>query len=398
MKNELSNFSDENILKYSHHFNKSNHQWAEFRKTSHFREEQLNVNVYDFAYVVSDAPVGTCFKGCVFDENREPIDCSFSRYEPSDTISLIQNRSFDKAPYYDIEAIYLGEIRNHWGSFLNDTIARLWYKLDNPKDNIYVLSASHPSIGTVYHKNIYRFFELLGINKEQLIIVDDIAQFRKLIIPDLSFLLNSYYTIEYLKIFEFIHQRNNIPSYPYEKVYFSRKAHSSTSKTDFGEESIINFMEVNHFKVVFPEEHDLLEQIGIVNSCKVFASIGGALAHNIVFYDLLKGTKPIMFLFNRMDGYQWHQWLFNEAKGIQINYIDCFQSPYRLFFKTPVSGPFLFGLNKNVKKFARDYNMTLPKQRFGYTCKSFVLYSIQVFKKQLYDFKNNFIKYNKKNK
>ena len=347
----FQNFERKDRLKYSHKNNQSNIEWASFSDNSHLNKNQLNITVVDEAYVVSDAPFNGCFTGGVFDCNRLPIKSSFVRKYFEQANELASKTDFDKADYLDIEAIYLGQVRNHWGSFLVDSVSRLWYGLDSRQNNVYVISLTMPSVGLDFHKNIYRFFELLGIKKEQLVIINKTTIIKKLIIPDLSFVPFTFYSKDFLRIFDLILENNNIPKSPYKKIYFSRGKFSSHSKTDFGEDQLVSFFSENGFKIIYPEEHDLIEQISFINGCDVFATIGGSLAHNIVFLNQKNQNKPIMYLFNRMDGYQWHQWLLNEAVSVPINYIDSFNEPYRWVFKTLVNGPFLYGLNKNVKRF-----------------------------------------------
>ena len=113
------------------------------------------------------------------------------------------------------------------------------------------------------------------------------------------------------------------------------------------------------------------------------ASLGGgslrlplptAIVHNIIF----SKTAPKMMLFNRMNGYQWHQWMLDEMAGVEpITYVDSYSEPYKFIFKTKIGGPYLFWINKQVKTFAKDNAFKLPE---GGVCaaKIFIRYSLRV--------------------
>ena len=221
-----------------------------------------------------------------------------------------------------------------------------------------------------------RFFELFGIDFNHIIFLNEPRIFKKVILPDQSYIPLKGYKKDYFDIIGKIVESCDKTDFKYKKIYFSRAKFAKTNHNEFGENQITSLFAKNEFKIIYPEELSLDEQINMINSCDIFVTAGGSLAHNVIFR---KDKNMRMFLFNRMDGYQWHQWMFNEMSGIQLNYIDSYCCPYRFIMKTSISGPFLYSVNKNVRLFAKDYGLIVPHGLMVKKISSFLSYSLRFF-------------------
>ena len=94
-----------------------------------------------------------------------------------------------------------------------------------------------------------------------------------------------------------------------------------------------------------------------------------------------------------MNGYQWHQWMLDEMAGVEpITYVDSYSEPYKPFFKTTISGPYLFWPNKNVKKYALDRNFTVPKFSVAQKISIRARYTVRVIRTILSNIKRRIIK------
>ena len=358
-------------------------EWLEHIAKSHFSAEELQVKRVENAILMPDmAKVGAGFAGGVFLENGEIVESSFQRFGLDTAQKLFELYDPKTAKKESKETVYLGQYRNQWGSFLVDSVSRLWFALQEPEKYNYAFAATQASLGGI-HKNAYNFFSRLGIKKEQITLITEPTVFDSLIIPEMS--LTPYGTRgnepswhkEYLetvhRVTDSVMAENAGKEYP-EKVYFSRGRFAKEQKSDFGEELIAEMMKKNGYYIVYPEEHTLEEQIMFVNNCKEFASVGGSCAHNVIF----SKTAPKMMLFNRMNGYQWHQWMLDEMAGVEpITYVDSYSEPYKFIFKTKIGGPYLFWINKQVKSFAKDNAFKLP-ERGVCAAKIFIRYSLRV--------------------
>ena len=385
------------LAKYCYQ-NKTTLLWLKHISFSHKKEEQLGaVEVNNVICLPDGAKVGAGFCGGVFDKNGVPIDSSFQRFGRKTAEKLFEIHECAPKRKISGKAVFLGQYRNQWGSFLVDSVSRLWYADKNPGEYKYLLLATQEELGGI-HKNAYKFLEYFGIAKEQILYINEPVEVESLIIPEMSYVpygTHGKAPIWSEKYLETIHKVTDSvlsnfsgEDYP-EKVYFSRGKFSKNQKTDFGEEMLAELMQKNGYYIVYPEEHTLEEQICYVNKCKEFASVGGSCAHNIIF----SKTAPKMTLFNRMNGYQWHQWMLDEMAGVEpITYVDSYSEPYKPFFETTLSGPYLFWINKNVKSYAFDNGFALPK--IGVKQKAAILtrYSLRAAKTKLSKIKRRIFK------
>lgn len=344
------------LTKYCYH-STCTREWLDHLSRSHFSEHPLTIEEVDDAILLPDSGKLECFSGGIVNAKREPVVKSFQRNGLKTVEKLISFTDFGVIPYINKKVYYIGQYRNHWGSFLVDTIPRLWHAIDSPEKYTFAILGTQTDLGGI-HDNVYEFFELFGIRREQILYIDRPTQFKQVIIPDLSYVpLDSWYS-EYRAIIRKVVRHSLVSDFRCsEKIYFSRSRFSKESKTDFGEDLLVDIMKANGFQIVYPEDCSLKEQINYVNHCKVFATVGGSCAHNIIFAQ----KPPKMILFNRMNGYQWHQWMLDEMAEVEpITYVDAYWEPYKLIYKTGIDGPFLYWINKNTKRFFADNGYTYP--------------------------------------
>lgn len=343
-------------------------EWLNHISISHLADDPLQVEEYDNAVLIPDGGNFGGFAGGVFSADGKPIKRSFQRKGLNSAERLYHCTNLLQAGCIEDEVVYLGQYRNQWGSFLVDSISRLWFAIEHPEKYKYVFLATQPKLGGI-HRNAWKFLDALGIKEDQVFYITEPTCIRKVIVPEMAFIPTGTLAVregeqipryhrEYLDTIYKAVDHISVPDIePHEKVYFSRSKFAAKSKTDYGESFITELMQANGYYIVYPEEHTLEEQIFYVNTCKVFASIGGSCAHNIIF----SKTKPQMILFNRMNGYQWHQWMLDEMANVEpITYVDMYCEPYKAIFKTTISGPYLYLINQNVKRFAEDQGFVIP--------------------------------------
>lgn len=372
-------------IKYMYN-NENRNNWLNHLEHSHLNNSDLNIKIVNNALCIPDQGLlDDYFKGGIYDNDNNPIYSSFQRTGGETAIELLKKADLSNVDYIDKRVVYLGQYRVHYGSFLIDSIARLWYALDNPEKYDYIFLSTQSILGTCLHKSATDFLSLLGIKEKQVSIITKPTRFKEIIIPDLAYIPLVDYHQEYLDIIKKVVSNIKVKDLEtYNKIYFSRAKFSKETKSDFGEIFIDRLFKENGYTIIYPEEHTLEEQIYYVNNCKVFASVGGSCAHNVIF----SFTKPKTIIFNRMNGYQFHQWFLDEMAGVEpITYVDAYVEPYKFFGETMVNGPFLFWLNKNVKEFAKDNSMTLPKISIFEKAYWLLKYTFYYFKKALYRIK-----------
>ena len=113
--------------------------------------------------------------------------------------------SWEEEEYQDCEALYAGLLLRHWGHFLVDGIARLWFILCQPERarHVKVVYLAEESLDG----NYLEFFELLGIAPQQLQRITKPTRFRNVIVPQFACRPCIWYSREYLSIFDSIAER-----------------------------------------------------------------------------------------------------------------------------------------------------------------------------------------------
>lgn len=329
-------------------------QYEKFKTLEHRKFEQkskLFAREFESAYVVPvekscQYMMGT---GGVYKMNGEYVDFSAILSCGNTIASEMNNKEYetylgaddkfrpnDNIKTINEEVVYLGHIYNHWGHFLVDFSTRLWYMLTEGKGKkaIFVVKKGEKF---ALIDNIKRFIELLGIRLDQIEFVNEATKYKKVIVPDVSYRTNDFYSLEYLNMFEIIASRIE-STLSYEKVYFTRNKFRKAIKTEFGEDEIETAFNKAGFVSVSPEKCSLDDQIAMIRNCRFFAGVSGTITHNLLFAK--EEQKAIIinktYIVNVM------QFDINTIKKLDVTYVDAFSSPF------PVSlgvGPFMLECN-----------------------------------------------------
>ncbi len=269
--------------------------------------------------------------------------------------------------YCDEAVIYIPIIPNHWGHFLIDTVSRLYILSDKTyyKKDKKIFYCSWRFEGGKLTGNYLRFFQLLGINEKSLIAVQKPVRVRKIIIPKAALSYSGIRSCKYMIPAKRI-VKNVIDSgicdslKAYERIYFTRTRLASSKKKEIGEEELEWLIANNGFQVMSPEKMSLEEQIYYIYHCKVMAGLSGTIPHNIIF----AGNGMELVILNRTCMPNPPQFLLNRiCKGVKVTYVDAY---HKVTVKHPSdygSGPFWIGVNKNVRRFCKDYGMAADRER-----------------------------------
>ncbi len=251
--------------------------------------------------------------------------------------------------YLNEDIVYLGFIHNHWGHFIIDHSVKLWYisKCDVNQKYAFIIRKDEK---IQLHDNIWRFFELLGLAREQILFINKITKVKKVTIPDSSYISNDFYTNEYIQIFDKVIENAKKTYKTYDKIFFSRKRFSKANQTEIGEFELSELFENNNYKVIYPEELALDEQIYLIRNAKEIVAISGSLTHNMIFANnhqkiiILNNT----YIINLM------QIDINYIRELNVTYIDSYISflPVKLG-----SGPFILDYNQYMHNYAKDVKL-----------------------------------------
>ena len=249
---------------------------------------------------------------------------------------------WDDETYVDEDAVYVGMFYLHWGHFLIDLTNRYWALPMLQKRNKYLkvayIGEEEPG------ENHLRFFELLGIQKEQLIHIQKPTRFRRVYVPQQGFKSCSWYTDEYLQMLNGMVKNALVSNQDFsemekaDKVYFSRRSFSKAVCSEFGEEYFQSVFEENGFTVFAPETLTLDQQIYLWNHASEIVCMNGTIPLNVMFC-----CNPCLELtiLNKTSIFHENPVVLLKMRGVSARFVDIYREPLKSYPKSLGSGPFL---------------------------------------------------------
>lgn len=290
--------------------------------------------------------------GGVCDSNNQ--FCQESFYE-GDWATHGGKYAWEEEEHLDEEAVYIGMFFSHWGHFLVDLSNRFWalpkIVAENPNVKIAYLGEETPA------GNNLRLFELLGVRKEQLYQIKKPIRFKKVFIPEQSFKPNTWYSDEFILMFNELYNKIINSTYDFsrvkdlDKVYFTRRSYGKAVSSEFGEEFFESFFKYNGYKIVAPEKLELEEQIYIWNKAKSITCINGAITQNIMF-SCNKNLNWIVL--NKTSIYHENPVFFQYTRGINGSFVNVFEEPLKNYPKSLGEGPFLLKYTAEFKQLCSE--------------------------------------------
>lgn len=277
-----------------------------------------------------------------------------------------ESKEYDFGGGYDInvndieeineEVIYLGRGYPHYGVVMIDLIRRLYFKYTNEGKKFKLCFLGiHCEKGT-FGKAEKKSWELLGemgLKRDDFIDIRKPTKFSMVYIPEPGFEYEKYYHKEFLIPYKII--QDKVKPRNAKKLYLSRRKMDTIKEV--GEDIIEKFFSINGFKIIYPDELSIQEQVEWLKGAEVIASVECTASHNILF--CVPGTKQIVIRkYTRIEP---RHFLFNELMNSKVTYIDCM---FNFIPGFPIHydiGPFCMLFNKNISHFAKENNYILPK-------------------------------------
>lgn len=181
------------------------------------------------------------------------------------------------------EAVYGGVIQYHFGHFLLETVARLWWVLETGFDGPILFQRELD-----LHREpdfVVDFFRATGLGN-QIRYVDAPIRCERLIIPDHSFETRGYAYAEFLKIFEPLISRASVPADPPRRIFLSRAnlmVNGRPAPGIPGQGRLEHLFKSQGYTIVHPEKKPLLEQISLIRGASHIAGIIGSAFHLLIF-------------------------------------------------------------------------------------------------------------------
>ncbi len=367
-------------------------EWDNFCKKDYYDNRKPDYKIYENALVEPLKKVlvkqsDICYLGGVCSENGVFIaGLERSGINPKMNMSVFD--SYKPSPndisYLDGEYIFGGVIIHLFGHVITDTLVRLWYVVKNKRENQKIIFVSTTS---KIPSSFWMLMELLGIEKEQIIIADKIYKAQRLIVPDQSFMLYGYYTDEFLTVYRTIGEKalkgaTGNKKYA-KKIYLTR---TMLSKKDcFNEEYFVNFYKKRGYEIIAPETYPFDEQIRILANAQEVVSTLGTLTHLILF--IPNKVKLTILLRQNEVGAARQQLMMNLAMDIDYSLIDVSMN---LLPTSHAGGVFLIGPTPQWKAYLDENGFEYSEQdiKTDWSCLySYLLEYTNIYSKNAYPYK-----------
>lgn len=268
--------------------------------------------------------------------------------------------------YCEEEVVYIGFCRGHWGHFMVDSSIRMWALLDEECIGKKIL-VNIEGMRDFY----YKWFKYFNIDKKNIIELDSNKQYKKILVPDLSYVIDKYISVEFSKPFEYIASEINIDLPVYSKIYLSRVHFSHKNKMkQIGEKNIQNIFEKNGYKIIYPEEISFEEQVWYYSHCDSMVTTNGTVAHNILF---MRDDSELIIL-NRFYEESMHQNNINLVKNVRVTNINA-------YYKSSTHDNALMVMSEELKEFFKKRNFFVPM--LNGSIKNYIIYKLPYFYKWL---------------
>ena len=297
-------------------------------KTNYFKSDPLRIEkVYNGIIhpIQSSNPKSNSQKsnvyGGVTDDKLNIIDLSLNKFISPYFIKKKTTNIWYKGPspycklsninYVNEDVIFLGALHKHYGHFILEGLARLWFCLRIKKQNYKFVY-----ISTDGKDRFLDFFKIFGIEKRNLKKITKPTKFKSVTIPEPSIRLHDYCHLEYKKTIDKI--KDNVKKSRIDKVYFSKE--NIKNNRAFNEKSIRKVFSKNGFKVFYPEQLSVYKMISIIKGCKILVGTSATNIHNAIFME----DKESFICLNRSGHFHPIQTMIEKIRSLKATYIDVF--------------------------------------------------------------------------
>ncbi|MBO5947129.1 MAG: glycosyltransferase family 61 protein [Alphaproteobacteria bacterium] len=257
-------------------------------------------------------------------------------------------------PYIDVDVVFLGDVHWHFGHFLLEHTNRLWAikeKLPSGVKYLFIYS----EVAKQVPQYVYSFMELMGVTREDIIILEQDTRFRNIYIPE-SVCDGKNVFKQWKSTFD-VMANNAQADEVYDKIYLSRTA--LDKRTVFGEVAIENIFRKNGFHIVYPEKLPLAKQVALVKNAHVLAGCYGTALHLALF--MKPGGRVIGIKRNSKDADNCaSQYLINSVANLDSVFVWGSVETEKTQHFTSV--PQIIGLNQYMREFFEKYGFEYDAQ------------------------------------
>ena len=257
----------------------------------------------------SDPPIVSIVDGAIFVPGRDESDSDQLRVvggivtpdgEPIETAQLhrrggkhfgglIEEVSVSAESELDEDVIYLGPLFNHYGRFLLDSLARVWY-LNEVDPSLKVVfnnttSAKNSNLlQAAYPSWVFKLLSVFGISFERILTFDKPTRVQRAVVPEPLFEQLYSAHVDMVRPFREVAARIAADVVASDQpLYLSRRRLRSPARPIIGESELEDLLRQQGFAIAYPETLTIEDQIRLINShSDIFSTVGSA-AHSILF-------------------------------------------------------------------------------------------------------------------
>ena len=243
--------------------------------------------------------------------------------------------------------IFGGILVCHFGHFLTDCLARMWYAVAHPEleHKVVFIMVKTSKLQELKHW-VYQMFDLMGLPAERLVILERPTQFQSVIVPEQSVRIKYDFTKEFLLPFEHIKKRvrpSNV-----KKLFLTRSRDLRSAIRLCNQQYFEAFYRARGYTVISPEKLSVTEQVSLISGADEVATFLGTLAH----WSLLSHAGARWTFLTRVDDITSRQCLINEAVGVDWYIVS---AAMNFLYAEQGGGVCLLGSTEEWRRFALDH-------------------------------------------
>ena len=174
--------------------------------------------------------------------------------------------------------LFLGQFMNRYGPFITESLSRYWLKESGPFDHL----VGYPSVedgGEFQVQDFHRYLAgLLGVPIDRMLNLKGQLVFDQIVVPEQLWTSNVGVNAHMREVYGRIRERHTGDK-PTGRLFLSRAPSERLGNTQAVEEIFVGF----GFRVIYPEQLPIAEQLSLYSNCEVLASLSGGGMHNCLF-------------------------------------------------------------------------------------------------------------------
>jgi len=270
-----------------------------------------------------------------------------SRQFRKNNSQFVPSPDLENIPFVDRNVVFVGNVYPQFGHFLLEHMNRAWAFLDPRYKDMTAVLINNQDVNPV-PGYMYELLEMLGVRRENILILDRTTRFRNVYVPTQGFNLPVWSCEQFGAIYDRIGQNvgADTDGQKWNKIYVSR-ARLARNAT-YGEDKVQKIFEKNGYHVIYPETMPLRCQIEIVRGADVLAGCAGTALHLALF--MAPGGTVIQIKRNRL--YKCNadtQNLINDTKGLRGMFIAGSVEKSRTDHGS--NAPQIIGVTKYMRRF-----------------------------------------------